>query len=130
MEIMRIFLFILLLCSTYRIFGQKDSEYNASPDSLRTSVKEHYTLPFIVKPGFIIPLSSLNRYPLSLKMGLYSFTPFPENNTELNTDLLYPSLNLNVKYKISFLYTLLGAAQLGAVGYMAYKHVKKYGLFK
>jgi hypothetical protein len=32
--------------------------------------------------------------------------------------------------KLSPFQTALGAVQLGAVGYMAYRHVKKYGLFR
>ena len=130
MEMMKIFLLIILLWPPFILYGQKESKYYNPPDSTRNSVMEPITSPVEIKPGFIIPLSFMNSYPLSLKMGIYSFAPFPGYNNELNTELLYPSLSLNDRYKISFLYTLLGAAQLGAVGYMAYKHIKKYGLFK
>lgn len=41
---------------------------------------------------------------------------------------------LKVKYhkdsKFNFIRYALGMAQAGAVGYLAYKHIKKYGLFK
>lgn len=125
----KIFVLIILLCSPFITFGQNEPEFNTSRDSIRISHKE-ITPPVEIKPNFIIPLRSLNSFPLSLKLGQYSFTPISENNNELNTDLLYPSLSLNEKFKISFLYNILGAIQVGAVGYLAYRHVKKFGLFK
>ena len=52
------------------------------------------------------------------------------NETELPDNILQPYYNYYMKSKnISLLRRVLGIAQLGAVGYMAYKHIKKYGLF-
>lgn len=46
------------------------------------------------------------------------------------SDMLHPYLNFYIESKnISLLRRVLGVAQLGAVGYLAYKHIKKYGLF-
>ena len=46
------------------------------------------------------------------------------------SDMLHPYLNFYLESKnISLFRRVLGIAQLGAVGYMAYKHIKKYGLF-
>lgn len=46
------------------------------------------------------------------------------------SDMLHPYLNFYIESKnISLLRRVLGMAQLGTVGYLAYKHIKKYGLF-
>jgi hypothetical protein len=128
---MKIFFSIILLCSSLIAFCQNDSQFYASPDSMQTNVKENIILPIVIKPDLFVPLSAVNSFSLSLRLGLNPFSPLPENNSGLNTDLLYPSQSLfNEQYKLSFLYTMLAAVQTGAVGYMAYKHIKKYGLFK
>ena len=128
---MKIFLLIILLSLPFITFGQNEPEFYTPPYSIKITIKENIIPPVDVKPDFFIPLSAVNSFPLSLKLGLSSFTPVLENNTELNTELLYPSqLLLNEKYQSSFLYNLLGAAQIGAVGYLAYKHIKKFGLLK
>jgi len=52
-------------------------------------------------------------------------------NTEFNPSLLSP---LERKFKedsnVDPIRYVLGAAQVGAVGYLAYKHIKKYGFLK
>ena len=128
---LKVFLLTIILSSSINIFGQKEPEFYSRPDSIETIIKEHIAPPFEIKPNFFIPLNAINSFPLSLRLGLYSNDPVPENNFELNSDLLYPSqLLINEKSKLSFLYNILGAAQIGAVGYLAYKHVKKFGLLK
>lgn len=53
-----------------------------------------------------------------------------ENNFVNISDMLHPYLNFYIESKnVSLFRRVLGMAQLGAVGYMAYKHIKKYGLF-
>lgn len=53
-----------------------------------------------------------------------------ENKSVSVSDMLHPYLNFYIESKnISLLRRVLGMAQLGAVGYLAYKHIKKYGLF-
>ena len=45
-------------------------------------------------------------------------------------DILQPYYNFYIESKnISLFRKVLGMAQLGAVGYLAYQHIKKYGLF-
>jgi hypothetical protein len=98
---------------------------------MKTNFNENITTSVPDKPDLFIPLSAVNSFSLSLRLGLNPFSPIPSNNSGLNTDLLYPSQSiLNEQYKLSFLYTMLGAVQTGAVAYMAYQHVKKFGLFK
>lgn len=128
---MKIFLSLILFSSSLVTFGQNESQFYTLPDSMKTNVKDNITPPVAVKPDLFIPLSAVNSFSLSLKLGLNPFSPLSENNSGLNTDLLYPSQSiLNEQYKLSFLYTMLGAVQTGAVAYMAYKHIKKFGLFK
>jgi hypothetical protein len=50
---------------------------------------------------------------------------------ELRIDLLSPYfLQQQRARKFSTLTTVLGAIQVGGVAYIAYKHIKKYGLFR
>ena len=127
---MEIFLLIILLSSSLITFGQNESQSYAPPDSMKINLKEKIIPPVDVKPGFFIPLSAVNSFSLSLKLGLNPFTPIPENISDLNNDLYFSQSLLKEQFKSSFLYSMLGAVQAGAVGYMAYKHIKKYGLFK
>jgi len=130
-KLMKIFFLIILLNFSLTTFGQNEQESYTSPDSMKTIVKENIIPSVAVKSDLFIPLSAVNNFSLSLKLGLNPFAPLPENDAGLNTDLLYPSQSLlNEQFKSSFLYSMLGAVQTGAVGYMAYKHIKKFGLFK
>ena len=46
------------------------------------------------------------------------------------SEMLHPYLNFYIESKnIGLFRQVLGMAQLGAAGYLAYKHIKKYGLF-
>ena len=50
--------------------------------------------------------------------------------TDVTSDFLQPYYNFYIESKnISLFRKVLGIAQLGAVGYLAYKHIKKFGLF-
>jgi len=50
------------------------------------------------------------------------------NNASQLLNPLYDKFLENQKY--STLYSILGSVQVGAVAYMAYKHIKKYGFLK
>ena len=53
-----------------------------------------------------------------------------QNNFESSSSIMQPYYNFYMEGKgISLFRRVLGMAQLGAVGYLAYKHLKKYGLF-
>jgi hypothetical protein len=56
--------------------------------------------------------------------------PFIGGAVEPRADLMYPLRLQMEKEKMSPFQRALGAIQVGAVGYMAYKHIKKYGLFR
>jgi hypothetical protein len=127
---MKLVLLFILYSSVWITFAQKEKKFINQPDSIRVSIKEDIIPPIEVKPNFYIPLRAVNSFPLSLRLGLHSFSPMLEDNYELNTDLLYPAMPLAEQNKLSFLYSMLGAVQTGAVGYLAYKHIKKFGLLK
>jgi hypothetical protein len=127
---MKIFISVILLNSSLITFGQNDSQSYALPDSIKINIKENNNPPVEVRPDLFIPLSAVNSFSLSLKLGLNPFSPVPDNIADLNNDLYFSKSLLKEQFKSSFLYTMLGAVQAGAVGYLAYKHIKKYGLFK
>ena len=127
MKLVLLFILSGLACIT---FAQKEEKFYKQPDSIKVNVQGEINPPIEVKPEFFIPLKAVNSFPLSLRMGLNTFSPLLGDNNELNTELLYPAMPFEQRNKLSFLYSMLGAAQLGAVGYLAYKHVKKFGLFK
>jgi len=128
---MKIFLLIILFSSLLITFGQNVQNSDTSHDSMKTNSNENIAPSVPVKPDLFIPLSAVNSFSLSLRLGLNPFSPLPPDKSGLNTDLLYPSQSiLNEQYKLSLLYTILGTVQTGAVAYMAYQHVKKFGLFK
>jgi len=56
--------------------------------------------------------------------------PFAGGLLEPRADLMSPLRLQMARDKLSPLQMALGAVQLGAVGYMAYRHIKKYGLFR
>ena len=56
--------------------------------------------------------------------------PFIGGGIEPRADLMSPLRLQMEKERLSPFQTALGAIQVGAVGYMAYRHIKKYGLFR
>jgi hypothetical protein len=64
-----------------------------------------------------------------LKTNLAITNSIEQNDFESTSYLLQPYYNIYMENKgISLFRQVLGMAQLGAVGYIAYKHIKKYGL--
>jgi len=50
---------------------------------------------------------------------------------EQRVDLISPfCLQMESEARLRTLQTVLGAVQVGGVAYLAYRHIKKYGLFK
>ena len=56
--------------------------------------------------------------------------PFIGGFLEPRADLMSPLRLQMERDRLSPLQSALGAVQLGAVGYLAYRHIKKYGLFR
>ena len=128
---MKIIILSILFFNTTLIILCQDKPHTFTPlDSLNKNQSENIILPVSIKPDFFIPLSAVNSFSISLKLGLNPFQTVADNISELNNDLYFSQSLLKEKFKSSFLYSMLGAMQTGAVGYLAYKHIKKYGLFK
>ena len=127
---MKLILFYILFSIPFVIFAQKEEKLPNKPDSIKISIHGELTPPIEVKPEFYIPLKAVNSFPLSLRLGLYTLSPMYEDNLGLNTDLLYPTMSFEQRSKFSLLYSMLGAVQTGTVGYLLYKHIKKFGLLK
>lgn len=57
--------------------------------------------------------------------------PFLGGVAELKADLTSPlRLQMESEARLRTLRTVLGTVQVGGVAYLAYRHIKKYGLFK
>lgn len=96
-------------------------------------------LKFEPSPSFVLPESLMlhdkfgttaNLIRMKTRLSLIYGTHLFENNSDVPDNILQPYYNYYLESKnISLLRKVLGIAQLGAVGYLAYKHIKKYGLF-
>lgn len=90
-------------------------------------------------PSFVLPENILTpnkidttatSIRLRTRMALMYGSHIYGNETDIPDNILQPYYNYYMESKnISLLRRVLGMAQLGAVGYLAYKHIKKYGLF-
>ena len=89
--------------------------------------------PDIVRPeNFLIStkFDTTQNGSIWLRTRLAVTNSIQQNSFESPSYLLQPYYNFYMESKgISLFRRVLGMAQLGAVGYIAYKHLKKYGLF-
>ena len=135
----KIFYILLFILTAINAFAQNK---NIEKDSLAT--KSYLNgdieyLKFKSSPSFVLPESftlpnkfdttaSLIR--LKTRLSLIYGTLSSENDADVPDNILQPYYSYYLESKkISLLRKVLGLAQLGAVGYLAYKHIKKYGLF-
>ena len=86
---------------------------------------------------FLFPPSVGTEFPFRDPSMTFAGGGFPRAGSfiggvlEPRTDLMSPLRLQWAKEKdLSYFRMVLGAVQTGAVGYMAYRHVKKYGLFR
>jgi hypothetical protein len=64
-----------------------------------------------------------------LMIGAFSGQSF--NSESISSNMLSPVYNCYLEsQKLALLKSILGAVQMGAVGYLAYKHLRKYGFLK
>ncbi|MCK5572601.1 MAG: hypothetical protein KAJ12_07560 [Bacteroidetes bacterium] len=130
------FLLLFLSCSTVAL-GQPGSD---TPSKDTASVREIILLdPGVAlgKPTLLFPPSYepgfTFGYPPLLYRGAHMGLPpsFISMEFEPKVDLLAP-LRLQRKRErgLHTLYRVLGTVQAGAVAYIAYRHVKKYGFWK
>ena len=139
-QILLVFIFVLSVNTLAQdISSQKDSTlkstitlYNLSGDNI--FIPEDHSFRISPQSSFqIFNLSGVNDSAtvwLRTRMAMMNNGFGIEENPVSISDMLHPYLNFYIESKnISLLRRVLGMAQLGAVDYLAYKHIKKYGLF-
>ncbi len=90
--------------------------------------------PYFVLPGNLITTdkfdTTFGSVRLRTRLAIMYGSHLYGNEDDIPDNILQPYYNFYIESKsISLFRRILGMAQLGAVGYMAYKHIKKYGLF-
>jgi hypothetical protein len=129
--------FLLLIISFAVIAQNKDSEMDSTATKL--NLKRYYeymqelSWPSIVRPeNFLDPakFDTTQNGSIWLRTRLAVTNSIEQYNFESSSSIMQPYYNFYMEGKgISLFRRVLGMAQLGAVGYLAYKHLKKYGLF-
>ena len=133
-------LFLILFTLTFKIFAQEKSAIDTSA-SFNFSIP-HEILDYQINNPNSIPeynKFSLNKYLtgdtssiwMRARMMIGKFNNTPGESGMSPQQMMAPSYNCYLEsQKLSALRTVLGAVQVGAVGYLAYKHIKKYGFLK
>jgi len=138
-----VFFFSLLLLFPAVLFSQTESAGNPRSDSVKakTNFETFFNRADYLSDIFSEDnLSSLNFDTqllndanfLILKLNSLNKTSSPNlNNAALPQNILLPLYNIyKENQKFSMVRTILGLTQTAAVGYMAYRHIKKYGFWK
>jgi len=127
---MRYFTLFLLICSGQFLFAQEVKNPTIA-DTSKFEIKVNSFSLNEVKYELI----DVNKFVLSdlnlLKMKSKTLTVNLEENNGFefkSGNLLNPLYNQYMQeQKYAIWRTILGSVQMGAVGYLAYKHIKKYG---
>ncbi len=81
--------------------------------------------------GITIPLKFFSSFAISKRYGMGFNRMDFESLPNLPSDFLRPlSLRYKREQELAIYYQILGSLEAGTAGYLAYKHIKKYGLFK
>jgi hypothetical protein len=134
----RLFCIVIFLSISFAVIAQnKDSEKDST--AIKPNLRRYYEYMqelswlSIVKPEYFLNSSKFDTTQngsIWLRMRLAVTNSIDQNNIDSRSNLLQPYYNYYMQGKgISLFRQVLGMAQLGAVGYLAYKHLKKYGLF-
>jgi hypothetical protein len=134
----RLFCIAILLFISFAVIAQnKDSEKDST--AIKPNLRRYYeymqelSWPSIIKPEYFLNSSKFDTTQngsIWLRTRLAVTNSIDQNNFDTPSNLLQPYYNYYMQSKrISLFRRVLGMAQLGAVGYIAYKHLKKYGLF-
>lgn len=134
---------ILIIFLTPLLFTQTDENYksNTDKDSVKIKSTQKNIEQMLARFDEFELYRSLNNYKMQIPLDedtntvwlrtsiIISEEGFSDN--KFSPHFLAP---LEQKYyrdsKFNLIRYALGMAQAGAVGYLAYKHIKKYGLFK
>lgn len=135
----KIFFISLFIISAFTALAQnKDSEKDSVTTKSYLNGEIEY-LRYKSAPSFVLPKNILTPDKFDTTAGsirlrtrmalMYSANAYG-NEPSIPDNILQPYYNYYMESKnISLFRRVLGIAQLGAVGYLAYKHIKKYGLF-
>jgi len=128
---------VLTLANTLATYGQQRSDVrqaDANPQNRIVIIDPGISLG---RPTFLLPPSleadSMFRLPSFLFIP-ENFTipqPFLQGVFEERVDLLSPlRLQMEKESRLRPLQTVLGTVEIGAVGYLAYRHIRKYGFLR
>jgi hypothetical protein len=134
----RLFSIAFFLFISFVVIAQnKDNEKDSTAEKL--NLKRYYEFmqemfwPDIVRPEnflFFTEFDTTQSGSIWLRTRLAVTNSIEQYNFESSSSIMQPYYNFYMEGKgISLFRRVLGMAQLGAVGYLAYKHLKKYGLF-
>ena len=100
---------------------------------LKIKYNMELNLPFLYSPFLSNKLIEGDKNTLWLRteMALSYFSNYNSGNASPSNDLMSPLYEQYLeKSKLNPIKYVLGMAQLTAVGYLAYRHIKKYGFLK
>lgn len=116
--------------------AKKDSVFRYQGINPNLNLKSEF---YNLYSPFEIPLAQSNKLIegdnstiwLRTEMALSYSSTFNTSSTEIPGDLMLPLYNQYLENsKIDPIRYVLGLAQTAAVGYLAYRHIKKYGFWK
>jgi hypothetical protein len=131
---MKTFLIILFLFSTTLPTSAQERKHIEPQDTSLTLLRMKNPEQLLEQPIVVLPLTFALAVPeQNMQMSLYqTFAGTPQSfswNRDEKTDLTAPlKLQLYQSESEKAFRITLGAAELGGVAYIAYKHIKKYGL--
>ena len=116
---------ILILFIGATLIASSQEQKNVQPrDTSASKLRIDYSEPLFPKLSFL-PFQPLDLYyqpPVTMSHSMFSMVPE-------KIDLVSPwKLQLANQEKYATWRTIMGSIQLGGVAYIAYQHIKKYGL--
>jgi hypothetical protein len=130
-----ILLFIILSSSVLAQILTNETDTTKTKPKLNKYFEymQNFSSPQIVsRESFLNPskLDTTQTGSIWLETRLAIMNNMQQNDFDASSYILQPYYNIYMENKgISLFRQFLGMAQLGAVGYLAYEHLKKYGLF-
>jgi hypothetical protein len=128
---MRYFLLFFFFFLTLPVFSQTEEPDSLNAPNKTSDLSNVSPLRKFEEPKVFVPLYFMESFSAVGKfdMGFRKFDDLSLPNRPADQlKLLYKQYEKDQEYKL--LYSILGTVQTSAVAYMAYEHIKKYGLLK